>query len=407
MRPTPSVDGSDDRVRARTPAAARPQGLILLLVHAVCVQLVSYGLRPAISYEILELGLDAAWLGIAATAFALPPLLLALPSGRLVDRLGERGMLVGGGVMLAAASIVAVCFAESALGLILATALLGLGVLFSVVGEQTWVMRGAADTRLDSTFGVYTFATSAGQMLGPLLLLLPAPSDAPPLWLVALATTVLAVFVLLLSTGIRSVTIARDPRADEESRTGVVHLLRRPGVFSALVASSIVLTSLDIVIAYLPLLAGERGLAAIWVSAFLVARGAATMLSRLCLGMLTRRFGRRAVLVGGGLLAAGALSVLAFPAPPPVLVAAGALYGLAAGTVQPLTMSWMTLVTAREQRGMAASLRLVGNRVGQTVIPLAVAGVSTATGAAGVFAVTGVALLVSAVMSRSAPNTRG
>lgn len=394
-------------MRARTPAAARPRGLILLLLHAVCVQLVSYGLRPAISYEILELGLDAAWLGIAATAFALPPLLLALPSGRLVDRLGERGMLVAGGGTLAVASIVALCFAESALGLIVATALLGLGVLFSVVGEQSWVMRGASDSRLDSTFGVYTFATSTGQMLGPLLLLLPAPSDAPPLRLVALATTALAVIVLLLSFGIRSVPLAPASEGSTEHRSGVIPLLRRPGVFSALVASSIVLTSLDLVLAYLPLLAGERGIAAVWVSAFLVARGAATMLSRLCLGILTRRFGRRAVLVAGGLLAAGALTVLAFPVPPAVLVAAGALYGLAAGTVQPLTMSWMTLVTAREQRGMAASLRLVGNRVGQTVIPLAVAVVSTATGAAGVFAVTGAALLVSAVMSRSAPDDRG
>lgn len=394
-------------MRARTSAAARPRGLILLLLHAVCVQLVSYGLRPAISYEILELGLDAAWLGIAATAFALPPLLLALPSGRLVDRLGERGMLVAGGGTLAAASIVAVCLAESALGLIVATALLGLGVLFSVVGEQSWVMRGASDSRLDSTFGVYTFATSAGQMLGPLLLLLPAPSDAPPLRLVALATTALAVIVLLLSFGIRSVPLAPASAGSAERRSGVIQLLRRPGVFSALVASSIVLTSLDLVLAYLPLLAGERGIAAVWVSAFLVARGAATMLSRLCLGILTRRFGRRMVLVAGGLLAAGALTVLAFPVPPAVLVAAGALYGLAAGTVQPLTMSWMTLVTAREQRGMAASLRLVGNRVGQTVIPLAVAAVSTATGAAGVFAVTGAALLVSAVMSRSAPDDPG
>ena len=64
----------------------------------------------------------------------------------------------------------------------------------------------------------------------------------------------------------------------------------------------------------------------------------------------------------------------------------------------------MTLVTSREQRGTAASLRLVGNRVGQTVIPLAAAGVSTAMGAAGVFAVTGAALVISAAMSRAAPN---
>lgn len=377
---------------------------MLLLIHALCVQLVSYGLRPAISFEILQLGLDAAWLGIAATAFALPPLLLALPSGRIVDRLGERGMLVAGGLTLAAAAVVTVSFSTHAIGLIIATALLGLGVLFSVVGEQSWVMRGAADARLDSTFGVYTFATSAGQMLGPVLLLLPGPAGAPSLRLVALATLCLAATATALSLGIRSVSVVPRARGMRAPDHGILPLLRRRGVPSALIASSIVLTSLDLVMAYLPLLADERGIATVWVSAFLVARGAATMASRLCLGRLTRRFGRRRVLIVGGALAAVSLSVLAFPVPPAGLVVAGALYGLAAGTVQPLTMSWMTLVTSREQRGTAASLRLVGNRVGQTVIPLAAAGVATVMGAAGVFAVTSAALVISAAMSRSAPN---
>jgi len=394
----------DDRVTAPAPSGSRPRGLILLLVHAVCVQLVSYGLRPAISFEILQLGLDAAWLGIAATAFALPPLLLALPSGRIVDRLGERGMLVTGGLTLAAAAVVTVSFSSHVIGLIIATALLGLGVLFSVVGEQSWVMRGAVDGRLDSTFGVYTFATSAGQMLGPVLLLLPGSVGTPSLRLVAISTLCMAVIAVALSIGIRSVAVAPRAKGRRATDDGILSLLRRPGVPSALIASSIVLTSLDLVMAYLPLLADERGIATVWVSAFLVARGAATMASRLCLGRLTRRFGRRLVLIVGGAVAAASLSVLAFPVVPIALVAAGTVYGLAAGTAQPLTMSWMTLVTARERRGTAASLRLIGNRVGQTVIPLAAAGVSTVIGAAGVFAVTGAALVISATMSRAAPN---
>lgn len=376
-------------------------------MHATCVQLVSYGLRPAVSYEIVELGLDGAWLGIAAAAFALPPLLLALPSGRIVDRVGERGMLIVGGIVLAAAAIVALSFSVSAVGLIVSTALLGLGVLFSVVGEQSWVMRAAPSSRLDSAFGLYTFATSGGQMLGPLVLLLPAPSgpSAPPaLSVVAVATGGLALLATALSFGIRPVAPPISDPAQRGQRSGILALLRRPGVPSALIASSVVLTSLDIVIAYLPLLASERHLAAAWVTAFLVARGAATMLSRLCLGTVTRRFGRRAVLIAGGALSGAALSVLTLDIAPVLLVLAGALYGLAAGTVQPLTMSWMALVTAPSQRGMAASLRLVGNRLGQTVIPLAVAGVSTAAGASGVFVLMGTALVVSAVMSRSAPN---
>lgn len=388
----------------RSPGRPR-RGLWLLLVHAVLVQAVSYGLRPAISYEILSLGLDAAWLGIATASFALPPLLLALPAGRIVDRVGERGMLVAGGVTLTASAVVAVLLPASPVGLVSATALLGLGVLFSVVGEQTWVMRAAPDHRLDFSFGLYTFATSGGQMLGPLLLLLPAPGPgAPPLTMVGSVTIGLGVAALALSFGIPSALARLVGETTHEARTGILALVRRPGVPSALIASSIVLTSLDIVIAYLPLLAEERGIAAAWVSIMLVARGAATMLSRMCLSMLTRRFGRRAVLVSGGLLAAVGLGLLAVPLPPLALTLLIAAYGLAAGTVQPLTMSWMTLITPKRERGMAASLRLVGNRVGQTTIPLVAAAASTAAGATGVFVLMGVSLVGSAVMSRAAPN---
>jgi MFS family permease len=128
------------------------------------------------------------------------------------------------------------------------------------------------------------------------------------------------------------------------------------------------------------------------------------MASRLTLGWMTARFGRRGVLVAAGAVAAAALIALILPLPAAVLVVCMAAYGFAAGTVQPLTMSWMTLVTPREDRGVGASLRLVGNRFGQTGIPLAVAGISVLGGAGLVFAMTGASLLVSAWLSRWAPN---
>lgn len=128
------------------------------------------------------------------------------------------------------------------------------------------------------------------------------------------------------------------------------------------------------------------------------------MVSRITLSRLTRRFGRRRVLVVGGVLSALSLLALALPIGPYGLTAAMALYGIAAGTVQPLTMSWITLVTPRSQRGLAASLRLVGNRAGQTAIPLVVAALSVLGGASVVFTFTGASLVCAAWASTAAPN---
>lgn len=385
----------------------------LLLAHAVLVQIISYGMRPAISYAILDQGHDPAWLGVATAAFAVPPLLLAIPSGRFIDRFGERTMLVGGAMAFVLAALCAVLAGRSLAGLLVATALLGLGVLFSVIGEQAWVMRGATAGRLDFAFGLYTFATSGGQMLGPLLLLLPSVRGAhtPPFDLISWCVLGAAVVTLGLAAVIPSRTsvVAASAAAgggDSRSPRGtLLALLRRRGVVPALVASSLALSSLDILLAYLPLLAQERGLPAAWLSIMLVARGAATMLSRICLGALTRRLGRRRVLVIAGVASAASLVALALPSPPVLLVVAMVVYGLSVGIVQPLTMSWMTLVTPVRDRGVAASLRLVGNRAGQTVLPVLVAGVSIAGGAALVFAVTAASLLTTAWLSRWAPDS--
>jgi predicted MFS family arabinose efflux permease len=181
-------------------------------------------------------------------------------------------------------------------------------------------------------------------------------------------------------------------------------LLHTRGVVPALVTSSLVLSSLDIVLAYLPLLARKRELAPALADSTLATRGIATMGSRLPPGWMTGRFGRRRVLVVAGVVVAEALIALELPLPVVALVACMACYGLAAGTVQPLTMSWMTLVPPRRDRGVAASLRLVGNRAGQTGIPLAVAGISAVGGASIVVASTGVTLLVCARLSRWAPD---
>lgn len=379
--------------------------LVLLLVHAVTVQIISYAMRPAISYGLLEIGGGGGWIGVATAAFAVPPLILAVPAGRLADRLGERVPLVMGGLSFLAACLLALFAGGAIWGLVLATALLGLGVLFSVVGEQTWVMRDAGRGRLDNVFGLYTFATSSGQMLGPLLLMQPGRQDSPELAPVMIACLCVAAACFGLSFAVRP-TLERggSPAPAERMLPEAWRLLRRRGVPQALIASSLTLTSLDILLVYLPLLAQERMLAPAVLAVLLTVRGLATMGSRLLLGLLTSRFGRRRVLIWA--TAGAALAMIACAAPVPVwaLLLACAVYGFAAGAVQPLTMSWMTLVTPREIRGVGASMRLVGNRAGQTAIPLAVAGLSVVSGAAAVFIATGASLFIAAGLSRAAPE---
>jgi MFS family permease len=75
-----------------------------------------------------------------------------------------------------------------------------------------------------------------------------------------------------------------------------------------------------------------------------------------------------------------------------VLMMLSAIYGFAVGTCQPITMSWISELATPGTRGLAMSLRLASNRLGQTVLPSLIGTVAAAMGAAGVFFATGIVL---------------
>lgn len=381
--------------------------MALVLGHAVLIQAITFAMRPTLSYAVLATGGEAALLGVVSAAFAIPALILALPVGHATDRTGERtSMIVGGGCLVGAALLAA--FAHGALGaLFAATVLLGIGHLFSVVGEQSIMASTGGRGSSDSRFGLYTFAGSLGQTLGPLLLALPGGSAAtPPLELVFYACAVIAAVILVVSMMIR-----RSERVADAVRPGMLAtaggLLRTRGLPRALLAGSIVLASVDLFIAYLPALGQERGMAAAVVSAMLVARSMFSMVSRLFLGRMVRLVGRRALMVWTIATSALALGLLALPLPTAWLLVFSAVYGFAIGTCQPITMSWISELAPPGTRGLAMSLRLASNRLGQTALPAILGVFASATGAAGVLVASAVVLVGAAWSSAAVGSSEG
>lgn len=381
--------------------------LLLVVVHAIVIQLVTFAMRPALSYAVLDLGGAPILLGMLSAAFAVPALLLALPAGHFIDRIGERPALVLGSICVIAAALIAALSNNSLAALVAATVLLGIGHLLSVIGEQSIVAKESRRGNFDSRFGLYTFMVSLGQTLGPLLLALPGGSaSTPPLALVFAICAGFGAGLLAVSLFVRSVS--RLPVVDGVGFLGTAAmLLRTPGLPRALLAGSIVLASVDLFLAYVPALGQERGLTALVVSAMLVTRSLFSMLSRLLLGRIVGRLGRRRVLVWFITVSALALAALAFPVPAIVLILLSGVYGFAVGTCQPITMSWISELSAPGTRGLAMSLRLASNRLGQTVLPVAVGSFALAAGAPGVFLVLGIVLIAAAWSSNAVGAVSG
>jgi predicted MFS family arabinose efflux permease len=379
----------------------RASGLKWLFVQAALIHSSYSVVRPMVSYRALDLGGGSVEIGALAAAFSVLPLLLAFVVGRRADTMGPGRLLVAGSVLLALGGVAALV-APGFVVLMLAAVALGLAHLLSMVGQQTTVARSTAGLDRDRGFGSLTAAASVGQMLGPPLALSLAGWAATRgfsesgVGLVVAA--VLALLALLLLAAPRPQPVGEAGTAEPTtSRRAFSELIRTGGMWQAMLTSGMVLAALDLLLAFLPVWAEERGVSVTTVGWLLAVRGLVSLLSRVGVVRLIAVLSRRWTFVGSLLMGVAGLALL------PFVDVAGAvlvmcLLGVGLGLAQPLTLSWVTTLSAPNVRGAAIGLRLTANRLGQTVIPPAIALAVADSGSTGVF-------LGSAVLLAAATGT--
>jgi MFS family permease len=405
----PVRKGADDSPRLHAfaavtgaPGDVRRQFLVVCL-QTTLFQGAIFLIRPTASYRALELGVPVGWLGALAAAFAIVPLVLALPAGDAVDRWGERAVLLAGAVLVCTGAGMFLFVAHSFAMVLLATALLGAGHLLSVVGQQALVANITPGRNLDSAYGYYTFAGALGQAIGPGLLgLFDGGHSMPATQGAFLAGLALALALLAGTFFTRaSARSTEPPRLLAERRLPA--LLRTPHLLRALTVSGIVLASMEITIVYLPALGTEQNISVSLVSGLLTVRALASMVSRFMLGRLSRLFGRRLLLTSAIVITGVATAVLATPVLTVALLVAAAALGFGFGMCQPLTLSWLAEISPAGSRGRVMSVRLAGNRLAQVLIPSCVGLLAAGLGAAGVLWLTAAMTVGAGVLARSVP----
>jgi MFS family permease len=360
------------------------------------------------SYRAIELGVPPHLLGLLAACFVIIPLVLAIPSGRATDRVGEKPIIVAGAVLLVISAAGYFTVSDTVFGLVVSSLILGLAHLLSVVGGQAIVGNLSPANSLDSAFGWYTFAASVGQTIGPLVLVVAGGTgqipDASPVFLIATGAAVLTFVAAVLIRPQRRTAPPTGARGDS-GRLGQVMAI--PGLFRALMAAALIPSAVDILVVYLPALGAAAGLSVAAIGGLLALRSAASMISRLFLGRLVRRVGRDRLLVGSTVGAAVAIVLLGLPTSGPALAVGVLVAGFGLGMGQPLTMSWVVEATPAGLRGTALSLRLTGNRLGQIILPTLAGFLAGGSGVQGVFIVTAIALSGAAFASRLGTSPSG
>lgn len=367
-----------------------------LLYSSAITQGAIYVIRPMITYRALELDASASTIGLIAAVYALLPVLLALTFGKLVGQIGE-GRFVIIGTFFIGVSAVLLLVAHSIFLLAVAAALSGLAHLACMVGGQTMVALKSSPNEYEEQFGRYTFSASLGQMVGPILATLVAgstgvlPKSTSAAFALALAMAALAM-VPVISWRNETPTV-RGRKDQSGTLRAAGSLLKKPGMFAAIFMSLAISSTGDILVVFLPLYGNENQFSALSIGIIISIRAATSMASRYFLGRLSARFTPRQLLTSSNSISIVALIAMAFSPNPWVLGAVVFVAGFSLGVGQPLTMTLISQLTAPEDRALAVSTRLTGNRLGQFLIPAVAGVVAASAGTSAVFI--GLAILVS------------
>ncbi len=345
-----------------SPAPARPQPgsvVAVLVVFAAAGLAMGQTLArvPALRDAV---GADKAQLGLALMGMGLGSLLAMPFTGRLVDRFGSRSVV--------SACVVVACTGYAVLSVVPSVALLMLTLTATGTAVGVWdvgmnIQATHVERQRDRAWMPYFHAAfSAGAVLG-------AGTGALAAWLgvglVQLPVVAAATAVVALVAATRFVREEHEDAAAGEPGKGTVE---DPGADDATAGRRARLTRAELLIGLVCLSAAlGEGAANDWLALLLVdvhgapaAYGALVLtgfnltmtVGRLVGGPFIDRFGRAALVRGGGLLAAAGIVTVAMA---PSLVAAmvgGLLWGLGVSAVFPAAMSAAGEVPGRGNRAI-------------------------------------------------------
>jgi MFS family permease len=368
-----------------------------LLLSSTLIQATIYVLRPMITYRAIELDANTLQIGVVAALYALFPVLLALQFGSWVGKIGEGKFIIAGTASMALTGV-ALIFANSIFTLAIATALAGISHLACMLGGQSMVALRAPREKYDKYFGYYTFSASVGHLIGPLVAAVVAGSDGtlPKSTSNAfLLGTVLCVIALLPVIKWRNDNPSVQGYSDEGTYSAALSLMKKPGIFAAIYVSLAISSVADVLLVFLPLFGTENNFSPYAIGIILAIRAGTTMISRFFLGRLSNRFSTYQLLMVSTCVSVIACGAMAFAKTPFTLGAIVFIAGFSLGIGQPLTMSLVSQKTVANERALAVSARLMGNRFGQFMVPVGAGAIAASAGAGGVFIALSVLLATS------------
>jgi len=329
----------------------------------------------------LELGASEFTVGLLMSLFALLPTFLSVGAGRLIDRAGPQRPLMFSLVALTAGTALPFAFPILEI-LYLSTTLLGVSFMYvHIAMNSVFGAHGSPEERA-LNFSWLALGFSISNSIGPLVAGYAIDGLGH-----ASAFAVLGIFpaIALMLLWLRKRPLPRPEHVAQLKRTGVLDLLRIPGLRQTFWVSLLLAIGWDLFTFLMPLYGVRAGLSAAAIGVILSTFAIATFLVRLAIPLLIRKLKQWVVIFGA--MAVSGTCYLLFPfatSVPPLLVLSFVL-GLGLGSAQPVIMSLLYAASPPGRQGEAVGLRTSLLNASHTLVPLVSGAASVALGMSPVF----------------------
>ncbi|MEI7679134.1 MAG: MFS transporter [Betaproteobacteria bacterium] len=353
------------------------------------------GARVLLSLYALDLGAAPLAVGFLTATFSVFPMLLAVLSGKITDRVGARWPVLCGTVIVLCGMLVPY-FLRGVPLLFVAAALNGFAFAFFSVSLQNLIgMMSPAQDRTHN-FSIFSLMVASANFAGPLFagFAIDHYGHATACLFAALLALIPMVMLAGWGGGLPGGTSGPRPAG------GVRETLADPAVRKTLATGGLLMAGQDLFQTYMPVYGHGIGLSASAIGVVVGMFAAAAFVVQLVIKRLINRYSMERLLTYTLYLAAGTFLLMPFFKSATALAILAFIFGLAICLGQPIITMLMFSHSTEGRSGEALGLRITVNHLTRVVSPVVFGSIASALGVQPLFWISAILLGSGGAMTR-------
>ena len=353
------------------------------------------GARVLLSLYALDLGAAPLAVGFLTATFSVFPMLLAVLSGKITDRVGARWPVLCGTVIVLCGMLVPY-FLRGVPLLFVAAALNGFAFAFFSVSLQNLIgMMSPAQDRTHN-FSIFSLMVASANFAGPLFagFAIDHYGHATACLFAALLALIPMIMLAGWGGGLPGGTSGPRPAG------GVRETLADPAVRKTLATGGLLMAGQDLFQTYMPVYGHGIGLSASAIGVVVGMFAAAAFVVQLVIKRLINRYSMERLLTYTLYLAAGTFLLMPFFKSATALAILAFIFGLAICLGQPIITMLMFSHSTEGRSGEALGLRITVNHLTRVVSPVVFGSIAWALGVQPLFWISAILLGSGGAMTR-------